>query len=428
MNDLDAKQALYAHELQDEVNCSKKENDELTDVFPCDLEHLNEEASKIFYLPKKQREFIDDNSYFKDRNAKLEVVPIDTLIDDNDLDNKDTLSNHQALWGSNPEEYKYDSSKDSSAWEIPNATRLKNGKLSINDGRHRIRALKNDGYTHIELPVIVDESMNESVVLDEAKRSQLLTKSRNADNYKDMSKGKNRFERRLLSRISTRVAQYNRIDFDSFFKRDILTIGVEVKGETDDYIVTMKFAGVLDEIQRAVKANNNQLSLKLIVQSLVRTFNNDDVFIDCNCPDSRYRQRYWQSKNGYNAGPRELRPSDVTNPNDTKGAGCKHVLLVLSNLNWLIKTASVINNYIKYCQQNMQRNYAEYIFPKIYGMPYNKAVQISLFDKGMFDNGYLAKDNIDTANRQGRVSGRFKPSNSPKKIVPKEIKGQQKLF
>ena len=29
MNDLDAKQALYAHELQDEVNCSKKENEEI---------------------------------------------------------------------------------------------------------------------------------------------------------------------------------------------------------------------------------------------------------------------------------------------------------------------------------------------------------------------------------------------------------------
>ena len=76
----------------------------------------------------------------------------------------------------------------------------------------------------------------------------------------------------------------------------------------------------------------------------------------------------------------------------------------------------------------MQRNYADYIFPKIYGMPYHKAVQIPLFDKGMFDNGYLDKDNIDTTNKQGSVSERFKPSNSSKKIVPKEIKGQQKLF
>ena len=39
-----------------------------------------------------------------------------------------------------------------------------------------------------------------------------------------------------------------------------------------------------------------------------------------------------------------------------------------------MKISSVINNYIKYCQKNLQNAYATYIFPKVYGIPYKKAV------------------------------------------------------
>ena len=57
----------------------------------------------------------------------------------------------------------------------------------------------------------------------------------------------------------------------------------------------------------------------------------------------------------------------------------------------MMKIASVVNNYIKYCQENMARNYADYIFPQVYGMPYNRAVQLSLFDDPD-DNGLLPTD------------------------------------
>ena len=48
-----------------------------------------------------------------------------------------------------------------------------------------------------------------------------------------------------------------------------------------------------------------------------------------------------------------------------------------------MKVASVVNNYIKYCQKNLQNNYANYIFPKIYGMPYRRAVQLGQFVDGL---------------------------------------------
>lgn len=127
-----------------------------------------------------------------------------------------------------------------------------------------------------------------------------------------------------------------------------------------------------------------------------------------NCEDWQYRHAYWATQNNYNSGSPEIRVSDITNPNDTKGSGCKHIMLVLSNMDWIMKVCSVINNYIKYARQFMQRLYADYIFPQIYGMKYDKAVQLSLFDTDDFDSSPLT---LDDANRLGRKSGQFKTGN-----------------
>ena len=220
-------------------------------------------------------------------------------------------------------------------------------------------------------------------LLNEATRNELINKSKKADNYSknNQKRGKNRYERRLYSKIARSVRQYNKINFDSFFKKDILTIGIEVQGETSNYIVTMQFEGALDEIAREVKANGGKLEFKTIAKALARTFNMDNVKVACTCKDHQYRMAYFAHKDNYGIDV-ELRPSLITNPNNTKVA-CKHVLLVLSNLDWMMKVASVVNNYIKYCQKNLQNNYANYIFPKIYGMPYRRAVQLGQFVDGL---------------------------------------------
>lgn len=122
-----------------------------------------------------------------------------------------------------------------------------------------------------------------------------------------------------------------------------------------------------------------------------------------NCPDNRYRFSYFQTINDYRSGEPETRPSDITNPTDNKGAGCKHILLVLSNLNWLLKVCSVINNYIHYSKDHLFRNYADIIFPKLYGVKYQGDVQLSILDDEDAD--------LDTSNAYGRSRTRFKPNN-----------------
>lgn len=230
-------------------------------------------------------------------------------------------------------------------------------------------------------------------LLREANRQQLLNKSRNAKLYsvKNRNNGKNRYERRLKSRVTASVKDYNIIDMDSFFKRDQLTFGIPVEGETDVYVVTVEIKGVLAEIQKAVKVGDGKLEFKTVLSSLSKILNTGDVSISCTCPDAIYRQAYWQTQRGYKAGYKETRASNITNPNDDLGAGCKHVILVLSNLSWMVKVASVINNYIKYSREHLQRNYTEYIFPKVFGMKYDKAVQLQLFYQDE-ESGLLPSD------------------------------------
>lgn len=278
------------------------------------------------------------------------------------------------------------------------------------------------------------QSLNESINLNEATKNQMIIKSKSADSYssKNQTKGKNRYERRIYSQMSSNRNQYNKIDMDALFKRDILTIGILVHGETDDYTVTMRFTGICknirDELSRKQK---DKVNFKIISRALTKAFNNGQIQMNCTCKDAQYRQRYWQWRNG-NGTQYEPRPSNITNPKDTKGAGCKHTLLVLSNLDWLMKITSVINNYIEYARTNkqMQRLYADYIFPKIYGTPYKKAVQLSIFDTGMLPNDQKTiKTSMDRYKGLRDEKGRFvsKNKNQPTQQT-KNVKTSPTLF
>lgn len=266
-------------------------------------------------------------------------------------------------------------------------------------------------------------------LLTEANRQYLLQKSRKGRDYapSNQYKGRNRFERRTKSSISATVKDYNMIQMDPLFKRDILEFKIPVLGETDVYTVDVRVDGLLSEIRKQLMNNKGELEFKVVLQSLMRVLNMGDVYIGCNCPDARYRQAYYQTKNNYKAGYKERRPSDKTNPNDDLGAGCKHVLLILANLDWCVKVASVINNYIKYCKEHLQKNYADYIFPKIYGVKYDKAVQLQLFDNGLFpEDQKTMQDVIGQGFRGKDDKGKFVKGNEfrfqPK---PKEEPGQE---
>ena len=253
----------------------------------------------------------------------------------------------------------------------------------------------------LRLPRIDEE------LLLELNRNQLINKSKHSDNYKDTSKGRNRWERRNHSKIDRRVDQYNKIDMNSFFKKDELKVGINVHGETDNYVVLIRFNNALKALADEIRRNNNKLEFKCVLIALQRTFNNGNVFVSCTCPDWKYRQSYFGTRDGYNSGIPETRASNITNPHDTKGGGCKHVNLVIGNIDWVMKIASVINNYIHYMEEHYQRLYADVIFPRLFNMPYQRAVQLNLLDTGS-DELSSDENEIKLSNRYGRERGKFR--------------------
>ena len=142
-----------------------------------------------------------------------------------------------------------------------------------------------------------------------------------------------------------------------------------------------------------------------------------------------YRFDYWAHKHGTasTANPDDPldRPAKITNPHDTKGAGCKHVLLCLNNNAWLIKVASVIWNYINYMKEYREKLYADIIYPSIYGKPYEGDVQTSLFDEEPVTDDTDTTD-TDIANEYGRKRTQFKKGNKMGvRFAPEEDKNQQ---
>lgn len=215
-----------------------------------------------------------------------------------------------------------------------------------------------------------DSTFRKRECIQEATKNQLVATSRGADLYKDKTYGKNRFERKRLSKVAAQTRSYNKIDMNKLFKQDILEVVIPVVGETNTYEVTIGLQGVIAEISKNIKNNNNILEFKTVLQALTRIFNTTDVKVKCSCPDFVYRYKHNLIINGNSVDGTDSDPG----PGKTgmtqlmKGQGCKHILLVLANCDWIMKVASVIHNYIHYAEEHITTAFNKIIFPKLYGM------------------------------------------------------------
>lgn len=253
------------------------------------------------------------------------------------------------------------------------------------------------------------------VIINEDSRQELVAKSRRSQ------KGLQRYKKRLKSRILSSVKEFNQIDMNQLFKDNIITIKIKIHGETDDYLVKISYGGVLDEIKRLLQPGQN-IDLSILIRALINAFNRNDVYISCNCPDFYYRYGFYATVNKINSGEPQLIPSKETNPDDTLGSGCKHILLVLANTSWIIKVASVIKNYIEYMKKNRQQLYANIIYPSIYGKKYEEPVQLSMDDTSTLETD---SDTIDKSNIEARKKGQFEVGNQyrfkPKDALKSQI-------
>ena len=252
-----------------------------------------------------------------------------------------------------------------------------------------------------------EQCLLELFKLDEATRTQLVAQSRSVGQYKDTSRGVNRFQRKKYSRVVNSVKAFNSINMNSVFKQDILQVDIPIVGETDEYTVTIKLEGVIAEIQKNIKNNGNKFEYRTIIQALTKVFNTTDVYIKCTCPDHKYRFAHWNIIKNVSTDDSSKDPGPgkgIANPNDDKGRGCKHILVCLSNGDWMLKCASVLNNYCHYLSEKKPDAFLKLVFPKLYGVPANEAAENGIVEDN--DDLETGKDLIDVVNEWAKTRGR----------------------
>lgn len=109
-------------------------------------------GEKVWSNPRAYvHEFNPNENY---RTYRFRKVPIEALTNSIDMS---TMDSHQDAWLVNgkydPTLFKYDKNKDTNFNDFMRATRDENNKYKIDDGRHRLLAIKNDGYTHVVIPI-----------------------------------------------------------------------------------------------------------------------------------------------------------------------------------------------------------------------------------------------------------------------------------
>ena len=274
--------------------------------------------------------------------------------------------------------------------------------------------------------------MKISKILLEDKRAKLLANQKSGRDYVwyNQSKGKNRYQRRLQSKIKSSINHFNNIDMNKFFKDDILDVSIDVQGETRSYVVRLSFYGTLDELHNFMGVDDS-FDRKTILKALTRAFNRDDVYMNCSCPDFHYRHAYWATQNDLIVGTKEDRPNrfDWTNKDDDMGPACKHITLTLTDSSWLIKVASVIYNYINYMKDHEERLYQKVIYPAIYQKPWEEEeTQLDITDIEGDDELTTDSDTIDTSNKEARKRGQFKTGNEYRFQKELNDDGEQQSF
>jgi hypothetical protein len=263
-------------------------------------------------------------------------------------------------------------------------------------------------------------------LLTEATRTQLVAQSRSVGMYKNQERGKNRMDRKKYSKIANAVKSYNEIDMNKLFKQDILQVNIPVVGENDEYTVAIKIEGVVAEIQKNIKNNNNKLEFRTVIQALTKVFNTSDVWVKCTCSDFKYRFAHHLIVHNMSVDDSFQDPGPgkgIANPNDDKGRGCKHVLLCLSNGSWMMKVASVIVNYCHFLSEKKPEAFLKLVFPKLYGVPADEAAENDLVE----DNEDLetGKDIIDIVNDWAKSRGKFQKGSNINPVHADKLSKEQ---
>ena len=145
-----------------------------------------------------------------------------------------------------------------------------------------------------------------------------------------------------------RAKDFNNVDFEQLFTNDTFVWSSRV----GDYIVTVSFEGAFSNLYSVVRSWKGtdrwkRIDLKLLTKCLSKAMDEEDLYVNCTCPDFVYRFAYWLTKADAKYGTPQNTPPRVRNVKNNKGGACKHVLAVLYGKRWVPAAAKAWLEYIK---------------------------------------------------------------------------------
>lgn len=166
-------------------------------------------------------------------------------------------------------------------------------------------------------------SLLESDALLEKTRQELLKKQ------------KSETPERILRSHAYSVSQIS-IDSDAFLN-DWLVIKTKISGNNKTYEDAIAFKGVTTDLIESIKNSpSHVVNSKSIIKSIHASLDKQDVYIDCSCPDFKYRYAYFATKDKFKWGKlQNSNGKEIRNPNNDIGCMCKHLYALLRSNKFL---------------------------------------------------------------------------------------------
>ena len=143
---------------------------------------------------------------------------------------------------------------------------------------------------------------------------------------------------------------FDNVDFEKLFSNDSFVW----RSRVGDYIVTISFEGAFENLYQVVRGWSGKnrwkrITLRILTDCLSKALDDEDLQVDCSCPDLVYRFSYWLSRPDVDAkyGVKQNVAPKVRNVKNNKGFVCKHILAVLYGKRWVPAAAKAWLQYIQ---------------------------------------------------------------------------------
>lgn len=123
-----------------------------------------------------------------------------------------------------------------------------------------------------------------------------------------------------------------------------LVITTTISGNSKSYTCIIAFKNVFTDLLNIAKNDSSHtVNSKLIIKSIHLSLDNNDIYIDCSCPDFTYRYAYFATKDNFKWGKlQNSNGQEIRNPNNDIGCMCKHVYALLRSNKFLNRVSDKI--------------------------------------------------------------------------------------